>query len=158
MSGPLLSSEFGQPGLERLLAGCELEITPGAAALLALMPRGGCLANIADLVAAGRLTLLEDPEEVPRFGGGERREPAAEAPADGSAPPEQETWIKFRVVDHDTDAPIPGVRLRIREPGEREREYTTRADGMIEINEIDPGTCDILEMTEAEVLEVVRVE
>jgi hypothetical protein len=156
MGGPALGLELSESELRSLLVSCDLEIMPAAAELLSAMPVGGSVENIAALVACGRLTLLELPEEMPRFGaGGEPREESEEPAA---AVATEKAWIKFRVVDDETGEPVAGVTLRIREPGGLERDYTTRADGGIEINEIDPGACDILEMTDPDALEVVRTE
>ncbi len=62
-----------------------------------------------------------------------------------AAPVPQTTvsWIKFVVVDDATDEPISGVTLKITLPDGSQRDYTTKPDGMIEIYDIDPGTCNV---------------
>ena len=97
---------------------------------------------LARSVAAGELRVVREPEFVPGGGRVERAEP--EEP-ELAGPPVTETkhWIKFKVVDDESGRPIPGVALHVREPRGLERDYTTRPDGMIEIDEIDPGTCDV---------------
>ena len=51
--------------------------------------------------------------------------------------------IKFKIVLDKSGDPIEGVKLKIRLPDGSEVERATRADGMIEINGIQPGTCDV---------------
>jgi hypothetical protein len=89
--------------------------------------------------------------------GGAEVEPREAEPEQPAAGP-QTSWIKFKVVDDETGEPIPDVKLEVRLPNGNAREYSTRPDGMIEVDEIDPGTCDILKMTDEQALEVVRVE
>ncbi len=62
------------------------------------------------------------------------------------------------LLSDETGDPIRGVKLRIRLPNGQTAEYTTRPDGMIEVDGIDPGTCDIMKMTDDQALEVVSVE
>jgi LysM repeat protein len=54
-------------------------------------------------------------------------------------PKEKKTWIKFRVVLDKTSQPINGVQLKIFFPDGAEMVQTTRSNGLIEINNIDPG-------------------
>jgi hypothetical protein len=66
------------------------------------------------------------------------------APTPNPTPPQiRVSWVKFRVIDDVTGAPIPGVTLRITLPSGRQNTYTTGADGLIAIDGIDPGTCDV---------------
>ncbi|HEY0077393.1 MAG TPA: LysM peptidoglycan-binding domain-containing protein [Pyrinomonadaceae bacterium] len=53
------------------------------------------------------------------------------------------TWIKFRVVEDKTDRPIPGVELDIRLPSGEQTSRTTRSNGLIDIVDLDPGTCNV---------------
>jgi hypothetical protein len=142
----------------RALAGGDPTLTSRAADRVASFPRGGSLDTLARLVVRGELVLLRRQRELIAGGGSGQAAPSEPTPAAPAEPSTEEAWVKFKVVDDDTGSPIAGVKLRIREPNGQEREYTTRADGMIEIDPVDPGACDILEMTDADGFEVVSVE
>lgn len=114
------------------------------------------IAALARSISVGDVRVVREPEFAP--GGGARRPEPEEPVLAGPPVTERKHWIKFKVVEDATGQPIPGVVLRVREPSGSERDYTTRPDGMVEIDEIDPGTCDILRMTDEDALEVVRVE
>jgi hypothetical protein len=66
-------------------------------------------------------------------------------------------WIKFQVVDEDTNQPLPGVGLKIKLPTGALKEYTTDANGMVEINDLPHGTCDIEQMLDPDALEVMPI-
>jgi hypothetical protein len=75
-----------------------------------------------------------------------------------STPTESSTnWIKFQVIDEDTNKPVPNVTLNLKLPGGVEKEYTTNSEGKIEINDLQPGTAEILSMKDEEAYEVVEV-
>ena len=115
------------------------------------------LGEIANRLATGRLKLV--PFTVPQP---PTQPPAAEEPEEELAPPiavapEVANWIKFQVVDDETDQPVQGVKLKIKLPTGEVKEFTTDTQGMIEIKDLPPGTCDIEEMIDDEALEVVQV-
>lgn len=88
-------------------------------------------------------------------------EPSATTPAPpvSLAAPEEETdWIEFRVVDDETDMPMSGIGLKIKLPTEEIKDYTTDANGIVRIDDLTPGTCDIVEITDPDAGEVVLVE
>lgn len=60
-----------------------------------------------------------------------------------SPPKSPETaWVKFQIVDDATGEPISGVNLKIKLPDGSQKDVTTRADGTIEFNGIEPGDCE----------------
>ena len=50
------------------------------------------------------------------------------------------------------------VKLEIRVPSGEVETHVTDGNGMIRIDDLEPGTCDILAMDDAEAYEVVGVE
>ena len=91
-------------------------------------------------------------------------ETAAQAPAISAAPtdtvaPEEETdWIEFRVVNDETDLPMSNIGLKIKLSTGEIKDYMTDANGIVRIDDLPPGTCDIIEMTDPDAAEVVGVE
>lgn len=67
-------------------------------------------------------------------------------------------WIEFRIVDDETDMPMPDVGLKIRLPDGEIKDYTTDSNGIVRIDNLSPGTCDIVEMTDPDAAEVIAVE
>ena len=78
-------------------------------------------------------------------------------PLDGTAEDLQSVFA-VRVVDDETGQPIAGVELTIRVPTGEVETDVTESNGMIRIDDLESGTCDILLMDDAEAYEVVRVE
>ena len=65
-------------------------------------------------------------------------------PGPGPAPGKKKlTWIEVKVVEDGSDKPITPVRLTIKTPDGNESFYTTNSDGLIRIDDIDEGTCDV---------------
>jgi hypothetical protein len=85
---------------------------------------------------------------------GEAEEPAPEpaAPATG-----EKTWIKFEILDDETGQPIQGVTLAVKLPDGTIKNSKTDGSGMIEIRDIDPGSCSIESMTDSDALEVLSI-
>lgn len=85
-----------------------------------------------------------------------------------AVPPEDETAEDLRskfalqVVDDLTSEPRPGVKVTITVPGQEEQTYTTDAQGRIEIDDIDPGECDVTceleENTNKQTFDAVRLD
>ncbi len=117
------------------------------------------LREIANRLATDRLKIA--PFTIPHFSlqppAEEELEEEEPAPPIAAVAPEAALWIKFRIVEDGTDEPVPDVKLKIRMPTGEVREFTTDAQGMIEINDLPPGTCDIEEMIDDKALEVVQV-
>ncbi|MGD2123658.1 MAG: carboxypeptidase-like regulatory domain-containing protein [Gemmatimonadota bacterium] len=67
-------------------------------------------------------------------------------------------WIKLLLVDDETEEPIPGVKIRVRLSSGETGEPTTDRRGTIYIDDVPPGTIDILEILDDEGLEVVEVD
>jgi hypothetical protein len=83
---------------------------------------------------------------------------ASGAPPAAEQPTETPTrWIRFRVIDDETQAPVPGARFRIKAPGRGVREYVTDAEGVVYIDALPDGSCDIEAMDDDQALEVVNV-
>jgi hypothetical protein len=65
------------------------------------------------------------------------------APPTPQAPKKKLSWIKFKVVDDKTGKPVSGATLKVKLPDKTVKEFTTNEEGMIEIDGIDPGSCDV---------------
>lgn len=97
-------------------------------------------------------------------------ETTEEAPATSTTPTETETdtdttateeetdWIEFRVVNDETDEPMSGIGLKIKLTTGETKDYTTDGSGMIRIDDLPPGTCDIEEILDPDASEIVQVE
>lgn len=69
-------------------------------------------------------------------------EPPTEEPELRPPPSEiEKQWIKIKVVLDATSEPIPGVELCVRLPDGTDRTLQTRADGIVEVHELNPGVC-----------------
>lgn len=126
----------------RALASREYYITSRAAAHIATEEDGGSNRAVADLVTAGRLLLLRGDVRAPSRWGGGGKKPGKKIPPGGKLPTKK-SWIKIKVVDDQSGIPIARVAIFVRDPSGGEREYTTRPDGMIELDEINPGECEL---------------
>lgn len=92
----------------------------------------------------------------------ERRPRPAGDPADrpfppASRPPEPKNWIEFHLVDHETDEPIANVPFRLSLPDGAVAEHTSDGSGMIRIDDLPPGYCDIQAILDKGALEVVGI-
>lgn len=98
------------------------------------------IGELSDAVARDALEIEASQLAAPA---GIALEPPAPQEPDLRPPPiiEQDHWIKIKVVLDATGDPIPGVEVRVRQPDGHERNYETRADGVVEVQEIDPGVC-----------------
>lgn len=130
--------------LPRLLSSTDLYTTPRAAELISVRPGGGRRSNLLGSVSGGRLVLLEPRVRRPIRGGSLAQGTAApDLPPIVVATEEKTSWIKFRVVEDETGDPIPGVKLRVQLPNGQFHDYSTRPDGMVEVDNIDPGICNV---------------
>lgn len=87
---------------------------------------------------------------------------SAGKPLDRPFPPasqqtDPKNWIEFQLVDHQTDEPIANVPFRISLPDGGVSEHTSDGDGMIRIDDLPPGYCDIREIMDKGAFEVVGV-
>ena len=64
------------------------------------------------------------------------------APAAPAVPQTAVSWIKFKVVEDTTEQPASGVALRITLPNGGETMRATNAEGLIDIQGIEPGLCN----------------
>ncbi len=128
----------------RLASQRDLNVTPRAAIVLSPVPRAGIVDNVVTLVRAGRLVLL-DPRFVGPIAGGGSGSASPDQPEEPPVPPppSQTAFIKIRVVDDATNERYGGIVLKVKLPNGQQRDFTTRPDGLVEINDIDPGTCDV---------------
>ncbi|MFN0138360.1 MAG: LysM peptidoglycan-binding domain-containing protein [Phycisphaerae bacterium] len=98
---------------------------------------------LAQLVAAGRLVLVEALPIEPRLAPGALKLPPV---IDRVAPPESSTrtgWIKIRIVHHLTGEPFCGVRLIVRTPTGSERDCETDRGGIAAVFDIGSGDCQV---------------
>lgn len=58
-------------------------------------------------------------------------------------PPETKAWVKFQVVDDDTNVPLGNVAIVVKDPAGWLKEYVTNSRGMVEIPKIDRGACGV---------------
>lgn len=72
--------------------------------------------------------------------------------------PDTEThWIRFQVVDDETENPLDGVELTLRLPDGSIQSYTSDSDGTVYIADVPTGVCDIEELNHDQAVEVVEV-
>lgn len=57
-------------------------------------------------------------------------------------PPKSLTWIELQFFNDRTGAPVPNLRVVVRNPDGNQNFQTTDSDGLIRIEDIQPGTCD----------------
>ncbi len=98
------------------------------------------------------LAVPYDPTKTPV-----EEEEEEEGPVEEVAPATA-NWIKFQVVDEDTGEPVKDVTLKIKLPSDEVKEYKTDGSGTIEIQDLTPGSCEILEMRDEDALEVTRLQ
>jgi hypothetical protein len=114
--------------------------------------------QVADLVASQRLPLAR--HERPRFTLAEGV--TGGASDDSTATPKKKlTWIEIVVIDDVTGQPVPWVRMAVKLPSGDESFYTTDNEGLIRIDDIDPGTfdarCDLRNATLGDTLAFVSM-
>jgi hypothetical protein len=104
------------------------------------MTDAAVVSRVTDLVVSGRLPIAR--LERQRHALAE----ATESPSTTAPPPstgtKKLTWIEIVIINDLTALPIPWVRMAVKVPSGEEGFYTTDADGLIRIDDIDPGTCD----------------
>jgi hypothetical protein len=96
--------------------------------------------HAADLLATGRAELAHVGRQ--RKTVVESEQPDGPPPGPTPAPRKKLTWIEIRVVADATGEPIPWVRMRVTLPTGDKDYHTTDKDGLIRIDDIEPGTCD----------------
>jgi len=67
-------------------------------------------------------------------------------------------WVRLRVVDDETDEPMPGVVMRIKLPSGEVGKPRTDRRGTIYLDDLSPGTLDILEILDDDALEIVQID
>lgn len=103
-----------------------------------------------DVLHHVNMRMLADPDsvgiaQVERVTlSGEGKKPATAEAAGGGAPlikpAAVKPWIKFQVIDDETEKPIPGVTLIIKKPDGWLKEYTTDGRGLVTLDPADDGT------------------
>ena len=110
-----------------------------------------------DLVA-GRL-VVQELSRLPL----RARGPATPKPKEDLPPPEETPapstteelkWIRFRVVDDETDARLANVKLTLTLSDGSQQNATTDGNGIVYIKGLPDGACDIVEIDYEEPLEV----
>lgn len=117
------------------------------------------LEQLAARLDAGALSVMifeAHPVEVVPLGKGAEATEAKKPPA--PSPKKQLTWIEIKVVSIDTGKPVRDVDLTLKLPSGDEEDHTTNPDGIIRVDDLDPGTCEARSIvkgaTRAEVLSV----
>ena len=109
-----------------------------------LVKKRDILAEIADLIADDELGVAE---EVHRSNPPTKLDKVEAVTQQEQPPtPKQEkklTYIEIKVVNDETAQPVNWVRLIIKTPDGNENFYTTNAQGLVRIDDLDPGTCDL---------------
>jgi len=99
------------------------------------------LDEVASQLACGHLKLAELPQQEVYSDAGAA--PAAEAPAPVEEAPQRRAWIRLRVVEHVSGAPVSEAKLEVTLPDESKRDCQTDGAGEVYISDIDPGTCAV---------------
>lgn len=68
------------------------------------------------------------------------------------------SWIAFQVIDDATGAPVPGVDLHLKGPEAASGSYTTDGEGLVHLDGLPAGTCDLEQVLDSEAFEIVRFE
>lgn len=84
--------------------------------------------------------------------------PGSTAPPATVPEPAQKTWIEFCLLDDETGDPLPDIPIRITLTDGSEQQQTTDAAGLVRIDGIDPGQCNILEIVAENGPEVTEVD
>ena len=123
------------------------------------------LEQLAWQIARGRVRLvLHEYASAMGTGGSadsaeaEEEEQEEPAPVPADATQEETYWIAFQVIDDEANEPMSGIRLKVKLPTGAVNEYTTNADGLVRIDNLPSGTCDIEEIFSSYALEIVQVE
>jgi hypothetical protein len=84
--------------------------------------------------------------------------PHTRQPQPASPIPDTEThWIRFQIVDDETENPLDGVELTLRLPDGSIQSYTSDSNGTVYIPDLSTGVCDIEELNHDHAVEVVEV-
>ncbi|MFI5380358.1 MAG: OmpA family protein [Tepidisphaerales bacterium] len=103
------------------------------------------LDQLARHIAEERVLVAEqiDRTNAPSVFDDKKDEPPP-GPGPGPAPGKKKlTWIEFKVVEDASDQALTPVRLTIKTPDGNEAFHTTNSDGLIRIDDIEEGTCDV---------------
>ncbi len=95
-------------------------------------------------------TVVDDLDPSPT------EEPAASEPAPVEPVDAVEHWIAFQLLDDETEAPVAGAQMRVTLGDGSERTYTTDAEGVIHIEGVPPGACDLDALEVQDFVEIVR--
>jgi len=102
------------------------------------------LAEVAELIADEEVGVAE---EVHRSNPPTILDKAQEAKAQEQPPtPKQEkklTFIEIKIMDDQSGKPVNWVRLVVKTPDGNENFYTTDANGLVRIDDLEQGTCDV---------------
>lgn len=107
-----------------------------------LLDDNDVLATLGRAIALGDLLVID----LTPLGPSGRLRPVDPRPIPPPVPPPPEpekAWFEVRVVDDATSQPIPGVKLEITLPNGKAQPNSTRADGRVRLEEIDPGSCKV---------------
>jgi len=101
------------------------------------------LAQLAQQLVSGQVKIALSPLPIPTWSHAEQAVEEEEAALGAAFVPETASWVKFKIVDDATGQPISGIKLKIKLPDGSQKELSTGVNGLIESNDIDPGTCEV---------------
>jgi len=145
--------------LTRLISVGEIRLTPTRWWTRGGIRGAGASGGAQSATTGGKaVTSTSDPAEDRR----DRRMRSTVTPTDRPFPPasqqpDPKNWIEFQLVDHETDEPIANVPFRISLPDGAVAEHTSDGNGMIRIDDLPPGYCDIKAILDRDGFEVVRL-
>jgi hypothetical protein len=119
------------------------------------------LRRTAQALVAGRLVVQRLTRIPLRARGPATPRPQRDLPPPAATPPasteKETTWIRFRIVDDETDERLANVKLTLTLSDGSQQKATTNADGLVYITGLPDGACDIVEIDYEEPLEVRSV-
>lgn len=93
--------------------------------------------GLTQALSDGRLVAFHAPEQLSGAPLPKPPEPKTDPP------PANKTWIKIKILDDETSSPLLNVVLDVTLPDGSVSQRTTNKDGVVEIQNLDPGTCDV---------------
>jgi hypothetical protein len=110
----------------------------------AMTKKRDVLAEVAEMIVDEEVGVAEEMHRTnPPTRLDKKEEPA---PQEQPATPKQEkklTYIEIKIMDDQTGKPVNWVRLVIKTPDGNENYFTTDANGLVRIDDLEPGTCDV---------------
>jgi len=67
-------------------------------------------------------------------------------------------WLKVQILDDETNQPLSNVSLNIKLPDGALKELKCDSEGIVELNDLTPGTFDIEQVIDTDALEIVSLD